>query len=647
MRVLEIALLVLVLPLAAATWTNKDGDAAWHPQRGKKGPWGKVKAARYPDKMWRPQMSSEGRVQDSGEAGRIEGDGCGWQEDLKGNSYGDEAWKRKKMNKKHLHHDSSENCNNHQENKNHNHSDNKKHEHSNQKNNPLNKNHNHGKDKGPKQHHPHKPTRRPSPPHPTACAGNTPSTRSKWCDLSIDTDYTTVAPNTGVTREYWLEITDVTVSPDGIPRSAMAVNGTMPGPTLFADWGDTVIVHVKNSLTTSLNGTSLHFHGIRQNFTMQSDGVPSITECPTPPGSVKTYHWEAVQYGSSWYHSHFGLQLWQGVFGGIVINGPATADYDVDLGVLFLNDWDARTVDELHSVAEVTGPPFLATGLINGTNVNGLTGLGQRLNISLEADKSYRLRLINAAIDTHFKLTLDNHPLKVIAADLVPITPYTTTALDIAIGQRYDLIITANQHPIAESFWLRALPQSSCSFTNNTDDIRAVVHYGRQPPDAPPQTTGYNFTDACVDETRLVPWVRKDVAAEQLTTSVFANLTTLRDGRFRWTLNSTSMVVDWGNPTALQLINGIPPSTFATSNAVIQLPEPDKLFSMVIESPSQSPTQSTSTATTSSSSPQEPATSPPQARPSTGPTLRAETQPRSRPRASWSSPSRRIIRERG
>ncbi|PHH74025.1 hypothetical protein CDD80_3408 [Ophiocordyceps camponoti-rufipedis] len=273
--------------------------------------------------------------------------------------------------------------------------------------------------------------------------------------------------NKGVTREYWLEITDVTVSPDGIPRPAMAVNGSIPGPTIFADWGDTVIVHVKNSLTTSLNGTSLHFHGIRQNFTKQSDGVPSITECPSPPGSTKTYHWEAVQYGTSWYHSHFGLQLWQGVFGGIVINGPATADYDVDLGVLFLNDWDRRTVDELHPVAEVTGPPFLATGLINGTNVDGSTGLGQRLNISLEA-----------------------------AADLVPITPYTTTTLDIAIGQRYDLIIHGNQQPTAESFWLRALPQTTCSFTNNTDNIRAVVHYGRQPPDVLPQTTGYNFTDA-------------------------------------------------------------------------------------------------------------------------------------------------------
>lgn len=26
--------------------------------------------------------------------------------------------------------------------------------------------------------------------------------------------------------------------------------------------------------------------------------------------------------------------------GGLVIDGPATGDYDEDLGMLFLNDWD-------------------------------------------------------------------------------------------------------------------------------------------------------------------------------------------------------------------------------------------------------------------------------------------------------------------
>ena len=49
----------------------------------------------------------------------------------------------------------------------------------------------------------------------------------------------------------------MTVAPDGVSRSAMAVNGSIPGPTLFADWGDTVVVHVTNSLTSSQNGKTI------------------------------------------------------------------------------------------------------------------------------------------------------------------------------------------------------------------------------------------------------------------------------------------------------------------------------------------------------------------------------------------------------
>ena len=183
-----------------------------------------------------------------------------------------------------------------------------------------------------------------------ACSGNTATTRSQWCDFSVSDDPSVKIPDTGVTREYWLELTDVVVAPDGVSRSAMAVNGSIPGPTLTADWGDQVIVHVTNKLTTSNNCTSIHFHGLWQQGTNENDGVSSITQCPTAPGESMTYKWRATQHGSTWYHSHFALQAWQGVFGGIVINGPATANYDEDLGMLFLNDWDHQVCCSLHLV---------------------------------------------------------------------------------------------------------------------------------------------------------------------------------------------------------------------------------------------------------------------------------------------------------
>lgn len=275
----------------------------------------------------------------------------------------------------------------------------------------------------------HKPTGRP-------CAGNTPRTRSKWCQYDVSTDYTQTVPNTGVTREYWLNLEDVVAAPDGFSRSVMAVNGTIPGPTIFADWGDWVVIHVTNSLYTSQNGTSIHWHGIRQNYTNGNDGVVSITQCPTAPGSTITYKWRAEQYGSSWYHSHIGLQAWEGVFGGIVINGPATANYEVDKGSLFLTDWSHPTVDQLYSVAQTVGPPTLDSGLINGTNVfgNGTNSTGTRFQMKVNQGSSYRLRIVNSAVDTHWKFMIDNHTLTVIAADFVPIRPFTADYINIGMG---------------------------------------------------------------------------------------------------------------------------------------------------------------------------------------------------------------------
>ncbi|KAK7754407.1 hypothetical protein SLS62_003700 [Diatrype stigma] len=417
--------------------------------------------------------------------------------------------------------------------------------------------------------------------HPRdACAGNTATTRDEWCDYSIDTDYTTTVPDTGVTREYWFELQDVTVAPDGVSRTAIAVNGSIPGPTIFADWGDTVTVHVSNALTTSNNGTSIHFHGIRQNFTNQNDGVVSVTQCPTAPGESITYTWRATQYGSTWYHSHFSLQAWEGVFGGIVINGPATANYDEDLGVVFLNDWSHMTVDQLYSEAQTTGPPDLENALINGTNT--YEDGGSRLTVSMTSGTSYRLRLVNGAIDSHFKFMIDNHTMQVIASDLVPIQPYTTNILNIGIGQRYDVIVTADQAAVATDFWMRAIPQSSCSSVDEdqSSDIKAIVTYADTATE--PTTDGWTYPlDECVDETdNLVPYLSKTVGDAVWDDNEVADFTTV-DSLFKWTLNSTTMLVEWSNPTLSMVMNG--ETEFEANDAILELPTADEWVYLAID----------------------------------------------------------------
>lgn len=235
-------------------------------------------------------------------------------------------------------------------------------------------------------------------------------------------------------------------------------------------------------------------------------------------------------------------------------------------------------MDELYITAESSGPPTLDNGLINGTNTYGDDGY--RYNTSFTSGTSYRIRLVNAAVDTHFKFTIDNHTMQVIASDLVPITPYTTNILDIGMGQRYDVIVTADQADVAEDFWLRAIPQSACSENDNSQDIRGIIYYGDSP--STPSTFAYSYDDSCDDETdNLEPYISKTVGAESTKNVETASVGFNSDRLFRWYLNSTTMVVSWENPTLAQILAGT--TTYETSNAVLELPDANVWTYLVIE----------------------------------------------------------------
>jgi FtsP/CotA-like multicopper oxidase with cupredoxin domain len=163
--------------------------------------------------------------------------------------------------------------------------------------------------------------------------------RSKWCHgKNTDSDYYKNNYHTGVTRKFVFEITNTTLVYDGTgPKLALAINGQVPGPAIEANWGDMVEVTFINKLQD--NSTAIHFHGIRQDGTNDQDGVPGVTECAIAGnGGTRKYTWHASSYGTSWYHSHMFAQTADGIRGPIVIHGPATANYDLDMGTVMLDD---------------------------------------------------------------------------------------------------------------------------------------------------------------------------------------------------------------------------------------------------------------------------------------------------------------------
>lgn len=107
--------------------------------------------------------------------------------------------------------------------------------------------------------------------------------------------------------------------------------------------------------------------------------------------------------------------------------------------MIVLNDWSHPTVHQLQPGEELHGPPSLDNALINGTNVCGNDGdenqTGKRYELSLEENMTYRFRFVNGAMDSLFRIAIDNHIMTVIAVDFVPIKPYQTDSVNLGIGK--------------------------------------------------------------------------------------------------------------------------------------------------------------------------------------------------------------------
>lgn len=132
---------------------------------------------------------------------------------------------------------------------------------------------------------------------PDAACTNSAIDRACWSDgFSIATDFDQKHPVTGKTVSYSLEITNTTCNPDGHgDQACLLINNQYPGPVITANWGDTLSITVTNSMQD--NGTSIHWHGVRQLDSTGSDGVNGVTECALAPGQTRTYTFLCTQFG--------------------------------------------------------------------------------------------------------------------------------------------------------------------------------------------------------------------------------------------------------------------------------------------------------------------------------------------------------------
>lgn len=132
---------------------------------------------------------------------------------------------------------------------------------------------------------------------------------------------------------------------------------------------------------------------------------------------------------------------------------------------------------------------------------------------------------------------------------------------------------------------MRAVPQSECSDNTSQDNIRGIVTYVDTP--STPETTGYNYTTFCSDETaNIVPYISKTVEAADFSTSEDVDIVPV-GSVFKWTMNSSTLLVDWDYPTLQKVMDGV--VEFNASNNVIELPTADEWFYLAIQNLNNAP----------------------------------------------------------
>lgn len=308
--------------------------------------------------------------------------------------------------------------------------------------------------------------------------------------------------------DFDLYIGELPVNITGTARTAMAINGSIPGPILRWREGDTVTLRVRNRLQQD---TSIHWHGIILPANM--DGVPGLSFHGIAPDGMYEYKFKVQQNGTYWYHSHSGFQEQVGVYGALVIDAkePEPFTYDRDY-VVMLSDWTdedparvlsklkkqsdyynyhKRTVgDFVNDVSEMgwsaavadrkmwaemkMSPTDLAdvSGYTYTYLMNGQAPDGNWTGVFKPGEK-IRLRFINGSAMTYFDVRIPGLKMTVVAADGQHVKPVAVDEFRIAVAETYDVIVEPESE---QAYTIFAQAMDRTGYSRGTLAVREGLH---------------------------------------------------------------------------------------------------------------------------------------------------------------------------
>ncbi|HEX6358891.1 multicopper oxidase family protein [Actinophytocola sp.] len=265
----------------------------------------------------------------------------------------------------------------------------------------------------------------------------------------------------------------------GHPTAVRTYAGQFVGPTIRAKTGRPVRVTFTNELDVASN---VHLHG--GHVPQSSDGHPMDM---IAPGQSRTYDYPNTQQGATlWYHDHAhhleAENVYFGLHGFYIIEDDAEKNlglpggpYDVPI---MLRDAE---LDANGALVYPSHPPNRTTILANGVVTP---------NFPVAARK-YRFRLLNAANERTFSLSLGGAALVQIGSDggLLP-APVVRSEIVLGSAERADVVIDFSGHPIGSHLVLYDVsgPVLRFDVTRAAPDPSVVPAVLRPLPALPPAT---------------------------------------------------------------------------------------------------------------------------------------------------------------
>ena len=232
----------------------------------------------------------------------------------------------------------------------------------------------------------------------------------------------------------------------GTVVSGYGFNGRVPGPTIEADVGDTLLVELTNALPEP---TSIHWHGLRVPADM--DGT-ELVQRPAQPGETFEYRFKLPDAGTFWYHPHTNetVQLEKGLYGALVVRGHDEPRLDAER-VLVLDD---LKLDRHGDIADFGGWRERHDGRRGKTRL--LNGEAEA-ELEIAAGRVERWRIVNASSSRYALLSIGGRPFTIIGTDGGLIAkPVTAKEVLLAPADRVELAVGPFSE--GETLGLESLP---------------------------------------------------------------------------------------------------------------------------------------------------------------------------------------------